>query len=187
MVSVTGPGLDSESTGVYGTTGKAGTAGSKGNEGAGGGDGGGGKGRGGGEVEEAKVGGEGGNGGGEVVFPSVPNTSGTSVAVGVGGTKGTAGGSSFTTGSSVTAGGASTGMGKGGGGNRHGSSSPYLASRYRRIIYVPKAGEDPQTLARALVWRAGGTSKSKHRSVGSIKEPFDHENVLNPRSFPGPG
>lgn len=70
-------------------------------------------------------------------------------------------------GSSLSAGaGEDSNNGKDGGRVGSKSSEPYTP--YRRVTYIPKAGEDPQVLARRLVWRVGGASKSKSKSFLSI-------------------
>ena len=38
---------------------------------------------------------------------------------------------------------------------------------HRQVTYIPKPGEDPQSLARSLVWRAGGATKRKSTPMSS--------------------
>ena len=42
----------------------------------------------------------------------------------------------------------------------------------RQVTYIPKPGEDPQTVARALVWRVGGASKRKSATRERVNRNF---------------
>ena len=187
VVSVTGPGLDNEPVGSSsGSTGYSWSAGGGGGEagaargaggvtGAGGGEGGkvgwgggGGQGRGegwgvgrAGSSKGLRTGGAGEEGTGEVGAEG--GDRGNEEAGAAGGTQGgRVGGREGAMGAS----GGTLGFGKGGnfqnktgGGANSKSSMPPNA--HRKVTYIPKQGEDSQTMARSLVWRAGGASKSK--------------------------
>ena len=71
------------------------------------------------------------------------------------------GGAAVAGSSSGMATGGSSAVGIAGGGAVGGTPGEFAYSSQREVTYIPKPGEDPQTIARHLVWRVGGASKRK--------------------------
>ncbi|XP_022790178.1 uncharacterized protein LOC111329682 isoform X1 [Stylophora pistillata] len=162
--------------GAAGTAGTAGSAGTAGTAGTGGGAGGGAGGSSGGIIGTGSSGATGIGGGN-----AVAGGTGT----GIGG--GASAGGSVSTGGGVAIGGSSTGMATGGssatgiasGGAIGGASAQSSYSSQRKVTYIPKPGEDPQTIARELVWRVGGASKLVNQGLYTIHSydiPYAQEN-----------
>ncbi|XP_066021495.1 uncharacterized protein [Pocillopora verrucosa] len=178
-----GVGGGAGSPGMAGTAGASGTAGiAAGVAGMPGFTGGGAAGGGAGEVVGGGAGVEGGGGsisgagGGVAAEASVSSGAVSGAAAGNGaGASGAAGGGGI--GSTIGGVGGSEAEGIVGVVSTSGATSGY--STRRVVTYIPKAGEDPQTIARALVWKVGAASKIVDRglySVHSYFTPYTQEN-----------